>query len=182
MLHRLVITRYIAYEITCYIMICSIFFSACPSRKTTETKALGYYEARNFDFHQSCPREELHQFLIGLYGDYVIPSTLYEVEQVLRRPDLVLSKPGVKVPRYLVTNEMKAGVWARLRDRLSSLDSSFSMVEVTVDYATHFCDMYVDKQKGKHLSGERVRILLLALPFLLRDLIAPEVLSISQTI
>jgi len=51
-----------------------------------------------------------------------------------------------------------------------------------VDYATHFCDMYVDKQKGKHLSGERVRILLLALPFLLRDLIAPEVLSISQTI
>ena len=77
---------------------------------------------------------------------------------------------------------MKAGVWARLRDSLSSLDSSFSMVEVTVDYATHFCDMYVDKQKGKHLSGERVRILLLALPFLLRDLIAPEVLSISQTI
>ena len=141
-----------------------------------------YYEARNFDFHQSCPREELHQFLIGLYGDYVIPSTLYEVEQVLRRPDLVLSKPGVKVPRYLVTNEMKAGVWARLRDSLSSLDSSSAMIEVTMDYATHFCDMYVDKQKGKHLSGERVRILLLALPFLLRDLIAPEVLSISQTI
>jgi len=141
-----------------------------------------YYGAKNFDFHQSCPREELHQFLIGLYGDYVIPSTLYEVEQVLRRPDLVLSKPGAKVPRYLVTNEMKAGVWARLRDRLSSLDSSSAMLEVTMDYATHFCDMYVDKQKGKHLSGERVRILLLTLPFLLRDLIAPEVWSVSQTI
>ena len=141
-----------------------------------------YYGAENFDFLQSCPREELHQFLIGLYGDYVIPSTLYEIEQVLRRPDLVLSKPGAKVPMYLVTNEMKAGVWARLRDRLSSLDSSSTMVEVTMDYATHFCDMYVDKQKGKHLSGERVRILLLTLPFLLRDLIAPEVISIPHTI
>ena len=104
-----------------------------------------------------------------MYGDYVIPSTLYEIEQVLRRPDLVLSKPGAKVPRYLVSNEMLAGVWARLRDRLSALDSSSSMVEVTKDYATHFCDMYVDKHEGKHLSGERVRILLLTLPFLLHQ-------------
>ena len=52
------------------------------------------------------------------------------------------------------------------------------MVEVTKDYATHFFDMYVDKHEGKHLSGDRVRILLLTLPFLLRDLIAPEVVRI----
>jgi len=136
-----------------------------------------YYEARDFDFHQSCPREELHQFLIGLYGDYVIPSTLYEVEQILRRPDLVLSKPGAKTVRYLVSNEMMAGVWARLRDHLSALDSSSSMVEVTLVYAAHFYDMYIKKHKGKHLSGECVRILLLTLPFLLLDLIAPEVKS-----
>ena len=97
------------------------------------------------------------------------------MEQILRRPDLVLSKPGAKTVRYLVSNEMMAGVWARLRDRLSALDSSSSMVEVTVDYAAHFYDMYIEKHKGKHLSGERVRILLLTLPFLLRDLIAPEV-------
>ena len=137
--------------------------------------ANAHYGARDFDFHQSCPREELHQFLIGLYGDYVIPSTLYEVEQILRRPDLVLSKPGAKTVRYLVSNEMMAGVWARLRDCLSALDSSSSMVEVTVDYAAHFYDMYIEKHRGKHLSGEHVRILLLTLPFLLLDLIAPDV-------
>ena len=135
-----------------------------------------FYKALDFDFLQALPREELHQFLIGVYGDYIIPSTLYEVEQVLRRPDLVLSQPGADKVRYLVTNDMLASVWARLRDRLSALDSSSSMVEVTVDYATHFYDMYVDKHKGKHLTGERVRILLLTLPFLLRDLIAPEVI------
>lgn len=49
------------------------------------------------------------------------------------------------------------------------------MVEVTTAYATHFIDMYVDKHTGKHMTGDRVRILLLTLPFLLRDLIAPEV-------
>ena len=136
-----------------------------------------YYGARDFDLLQSCPSEELHQFLIGVYGDYVIPSTLYEVEQILRRPNLVLSKPGSTTARHLVSNEMMAGVWARLRDRLSALDSSSSMVEVTLDYAAHFYDMYIEKHRGKHLSGERVRILLLTLPFLLRDLIAPEVKS-----
>ena len=49
------------------------------------------------------------------------------------------------------------------------------MVEVTPAYASHFIDMYVDKHTGKHMTGDRVRILLLSLPFLLRDLIAPEV-------
>ena len=54
------------------------------------------------------------------------------------------------------------------------------MVEVTTAYASHFIDMYVDKHTGKHLTGDRMRILLLTLPFLLRDLIAPEVLLICS--
>ena len=123
-----------------------------------------YNRAQNFNWLQAVPREELHQFLIGVYGDYVIPSTLYEYEQVLRRPDLVISRPDARIVKYLVSNDMFAGVWARLRDRLSSLDSSLSMVEVTVDYAAHFYDMYVEKHKGKHLMGERVRIILSNMP------------------
>ena len=35
--------------------------------------------------------------------------------------------------------------------------------------------MYVTKHELKHLTGDRIRILLLLIPFLLRDLIAPEV-------
>ena len=66
--------------------------------------------AQDFDLHQSYPREEL-RFLIGLFGDYVIPSTIYKVEQILRRSELVLSKQGAKTVRYLVSNEMMAGVW-----------------------------------------------------------------------
>ena len=110
----------------------------------------------------------MHQFLIGLHGDYIIPSTPDEYNKVLRRPDLVTSKPGAQVVTHLISNEMLAWVWDRLRDRLS-------VVHVTEDYSAHFYDMYINKHEGKHLTGNRVRILLLLLSFLLRDLIAPEV-------
>ncbi len=49
-------------------------------------------------------------------------------------------------------------------------------VEVTSEYAARFYDMYVEGHTGKHLTGDRIRILLLNLPFLFRDLIAPEVM------
>jgi hypothetical protein len=70
---------------------------------------------------------------------------------------------------------MLRGVWKRLRDRLASVDSSTSTVEITNDYAAHFYDMYINNHDGKHMTGDRMKILLLNLPFLLRDLVAPEV-------
>ena len=127
-----------------------------------------FLRAKDLNLPASHPREELHQFLIGLYGEYVLPSSLYTYTQVLRAPELYKSP---YCP--LVTNAMLRRVWTRLRDRLSSLDSSTSMVKVTTAYATHFIDMYVDKHTGKHMTGNRVRILLLTLPF--PALIAPEV-------
>ena len=133
--------------------------------------------AKDLDLPASCPREELHQFLIGAYGEYVLPASVYRFTQVLRAPELYLSP---KKP--VVSDEMLRGVWMRLRDRLISLDTHSSMVQVTPSYAAHFIDMYVDKHTGKHLTGDRIRILLLTLPFLLRDLIAPEVECDSYTI
>jgi hypothetical protein len=94
---------------------------------------------------------------------------------VLRKPEFILSTNPKGVHKYLVTNAMLEDVWVRLRDRLSSLDSSTSLLQVTSEYAAHFYDMYVEGHTGKHLTGDRIRILLLNLPFLFRDLIAPEV-------
>jgi hypothetical protein len=51
--------------------------------------------------------------------------------------------------------------------------------EVTSDYAAHLNDIYVQGHTGKHLTGDRIRILLLNLPFVFRDLIAPEVVMPS---
>ena len=35
--------------------------------------------------------------------------------------------------------------------------------------------MYINKHDGKHMTGDHMKILLLKLPFLLRDLVSPEV-------
>ena len=50
------------------------------------------------------------------------------------------------------------------------------MLEVTPDYAAHFFDTSVKNHDGKHMTRDRNKILFLNLPFLLRDLVLPEVL------
>ena len=55
------------------------------------------------------------------------------------------------------------------------MDSSTSTIKITDDYAAHFYDMYINEHNRKHMTGDRMKILLLNLPFLLRDLVAPEV-------
>lgn len=134
-----------------------------------------YFKALNFDAILSAPKEELHQFLIGLYGDHLLPATKYEIEKVLRGPDTIKGFNKNKDPQYIISKTMLKGVWKRLRDRLASLDSSTSTIEITNDYAAHFYDMYINNHDGKHMTGDRMKILLLNLPFLLRDLVAPEV-------
>ena len=134
-----------------------------------------YFKAKGFEAFSKVPCKELHQFLLGGMGDYIIPGTVFAYEKVLRHPSLVTSKSGAKIPTYVISNERLAAVWTRLRDRLASVNSSTSMVQITEDYAAHFYDMYINKHEGKHLTGDRIRILLLTLPFVLRDLIAPEV-------
>jgi hypothetical protein len=95
---------------------------------------------------------------------------------VLRKLEFILrvrtSENGVKT--YLVTNYMLDYVRVRLRARLSSLDLSTSLVKVTSDFEAYFYDMYVEGHTGKHLTGDRIRILLLNLHFVFRDLIAPR--------
>ena len=50
----------------------------------------------------------------------------------------------------------------------------YKMSVETPAYAAHFSEMYFNKGEGATMTGERIRLLMLALPFVLRDLIAPE--------
>ncbi len=140
-----------------------------------------YFKAKNFDHIASAPKEELHQFLIGLYGEHILPATLHEFERLLRNDMYSMGVDANGNQKYLITKTMMANIWARLRDRLASIESSTSMIEVTSDYAAHFFDMYVKNHDGKHMTGDRIKILLLNLPFMLRDLILPEVICIPHT-
>jgi hypothetical protein len=53
---------------------------------------------------------------------------------VLHKPEFILSSNDKGVHKYLVTDDMPENVWASLRDRLSSLDSSTSLLEETSEY------------------------------------------------
>jgi hypothetical protein len=134
-----------------------------------------FFKAQNFDVFMACPKEDLHQFFIGLYGDHIIPATLYEITQVFRKPELIIGRSCKGNPRYTITNKMMARVWKRVSSRLASIHAPTSMLEVTPAYAAHFYDMYMNKHAGKHLTGDRMKILMLNLPFILRDIITPEV-------
>ena len=72
-----------------------------------------------FAFLAAMPREELHQFLIGLYGEYIIPSAFHSITSVLRKPVFIISTSDKGVNKYLVPNAMLEGVWTRLHDCLS---------------------------------------------------------------
>ena len=93
----------------------------------------------------------------------------------LRGHDSIKGYNKNKAPINKISKKQLKRVWKRLRDRLASVDPSTSTIEITDDYAAHFYDMCINEHDGKHMTGDSMKILLLNLPFLLRDLVAPEV-------
>ena len=133
-----------------------------------------YFKAQDFEVILSAPKEELHQFFIGLYGDHLLPATMYEIEKVLRGPYSVKGYDKNKAPLYIISKIQLKRVWKRLRNRLASVDSSTSTIEITNDYAAHFYDMYINEHDGKHMMGDSMKTLLLNLPFL-GHIIIPDI-------
>jgi len=129
-----------------------------------------YFKAQGFDAILSAPKEELHQLLIGLYGEHLLPATMYEIEKTLRNPNTIRGFDKNGAPIYIISKQR-----LKIRNRLSSLDSSTSTIEVSTEYASHFYDMYIRQHDGKHMTGDCMKILMLNLPLLMRDLLRPEV-------
>ena len=74
----------------------------------------------DFDVLTSCPKDELHQWFIGLYGEHIIPSIVHQYTKVLQNPDLVkLDRNGVAHP--IISNKAVARVFKRLADRLQGV-------------------------------------------------------------
>ena len=100
----------------------------------------------------------------------VVPSVLYRYTQVLQRADLVNSKG-----KPLVTNARLEAVWKRLADRLATVVADTSVITLSTAYASHFHDIYIDGKENAKMTGDRMKMLMLTLPFMVHDLIAPEV-------
>ncbi len=141
------------------------------------------FKVLDFDAILSAPKEEPRQFFLGLYGDHLLPANLkmHKIEKVPRGPDTIKAFNQNKESMYIVSKKMLRTVGKRLMDRLASVDSSTGTVEISNDYAVRFFDMYANNHDGKHMTGDRMKILLLNLPFLLRYLIEPKMRHIRHT-
>ena len=107
---------------------------------------------------------------LGLFGDHIVPAILYRYTQVLRRSDLLNSKG-----KPLITKARLETVWTRLADRLSTVVADTSMITISPEYAGHFYDLYINGKENAKLTGDHMKLLMLTLPFMVRDLIASEV-------
>ena len=106
---------------------------------------------------------------LGLFGDHIVPAILYHYTQELRRPDLVDAKG---IPQ--LKNACLKAVWSRLANRMATVVANTSMVTIRPQYETHFYEMYINGKENTKLTGDRMEILMLSLPFMVSDLIAPE--------
>jgi hypothetical protein len=52
-----------------------------------------------------------------------------------------------------------------------------SMITLSNDYSVHFHDLFIEGKENAKMSGDRMKMLMLSLPFMVRDLITPEVLQ-----
>ena len=75
----------------------------------------------------------------------------------------------------LIKNARLKAVWSRLANWMATVVADTSMVTISPQYATHFYDMYINGKDNAKLTGDRMKILMLSLPFMVRDLIASVV-------
>ena len=114
---------------------------------------------------------------LGLFGDHIVPAVLHRYTQVLRRSDLVSSKG-----KPLVTTARLEAVWKRLSDRFTTVVADTSMITLSPEYAAHFHDIFIDGKEHAKMTEDRMKMLMLTLPFMVRDLIEPEVINIYKYI
>ncbi len=93
---------------------------------------------------------------------------MYEIEKTLCKPNTIKGFGKNGAPIYIISKQRLKTGFFRLRNRLSSLDSGTSTIEVVTEYASHLYDMYIKQHDGKHMTGDRMKILILNLPFLMQ--------------
>jgi hypothetical protein len=97
----------ISYEMISCLMISQVA-DAEAALKMKIRPVNAFFKCYNFAFLSALPREELHQFLVGLYREYIVPSAFHLITSVLRKPEFILScsDKGVNNLKYLVSNDM----------------------------------------------------------------------------
>ena len=134
-----------------------------------------WLDLMNTEIFLKMPKDELHQWYLGVYGEHIIPSIIHKYKMALRRPDLLKRAQQSGNVGPLVSDADIERVMKRLTKRLEGVTADTSLITMTSKFSSHFYDVYHRQLENSKLTGDRVKVLMLALPSLLRDLITPEV-------
>ena len=121
----------------------------------------------------------MHQATIGLFG-HLVKAVIYKVEITLRNDSYVQGKTREGEPKHFISMSAFDGVWTRLCRRLTHVSSDVSGLQLTPKYAAHVRHVFIDG-KSTFTAG-RLELLMMVLPFMLVDLIEPELRSIEHAI
>ena len=121
------------------------------------------------------PKDELHAWYLGVYGEHIIPAIIHRLKAALRRPDLLkkAQQSGTLGPFFSDADIER--VIKRLTKRLEGVKAGLSLITLTPKFSSHVYNVYHCKLENSKLTGDRVKALMLVLPITLRDIIAPEV-------
>ena len=129
-------------------------------------------------FHM-CPKDELHQWFLGVLGDYIFPAIIYRYTSELRKSHIVKKNgSGEVVPFFSDADILR--VMKRIAARLESFNSSDTMLTVSPALTASFMQMYVKGDTKVKLTGERMKVLQLVSPFVFRDLLSQEVCNTTK--
>ena len=80
-----------------------------------------------------------------------------------------------------MTTARLEAVWKRLADRLATVVADTSMITMSTAYSSHSHDIYIDGKENAKMTGDRMKMLMLTLPFMVRDLIDPEIMVYTDS-
>ena len=69
-----------------------------------------------------------------------------------------------------VTTARVEALWKRLADRFTAVVSDTSMITLSTAYAANFHNIYIDDKDNARITGDRIKMLMITLPSMVRDL------------
>ncbi len=68
----------------------------------------------------------------------------------------------------MITARLEA-VWKRLADRLANVLADTSMITLSTANASHFHNIYIDGKENAKMTGDRMKMLMITLAFMVRE-------------
>ena len=122
----------------------------------------------------------MHMAVIGLFGTHICNSIVHKIRTTLRNESFIKGRTTEGNPIYIISEAALEDVFDRLCERLQHFRSTRSGFQLTIKYTAHFKSVFL-RGKGTFTAG-RMLLLMMALPFALRDLLNQELASIRRVL